>query len=97
MDFLTSFLINPFFWVILGVILVSAEMFSGEMYFLPNGISSLLISIFIYINEKLLDSFVELNFIYLLICYAFLSITMVIFLRYVFHKKIEKNKDINKY
>ena len=97
MDFLTSFLINPIFWVILGVILASAEMFSGEMYFLPNGISSLLISVFIYINEKLFNSFIELNFIYLLVCYAFLSITLVIFFRYVFHTKIEKKKDINKY
>lgn len=97
MDFLISFLINPIFWLILGIILASAEMFSGEMYFLPNGVSALLISVFSYTNDKLLDSVIELNFLFLLVCYAFLSITLVIVFRYVFHKKIEKNKDINKY
>ena len=97
MELLTLFLIQPIFWVILGVALVILEIFSGEMYFLPNGISALILSSIIFLNDHFFNISFILNWAFLLIIYAFLAIILIFVLRYIFHNKIEKNKDLNIY
>ena len=97
MEFLTLFLIQPVFWVILGVVFVILEVFNGEMYFLPNGVSSLIVSSIIFINDNFFNISFILNWAFLLIIYAFLAIVLIFVFRYIFHNKIEKNKDLNIY
>ena len=97
MELLTLFLIQPVFWVILGVAFVILEIFSGEMYFLPNGISSLIVSSIIFLNDHFFNISFILNWAFLLILYAFLAIILIFVFRYIFHNKIEKNKDLNIY
>ena len=97
MELLTLFLIQPIFWVILGVVFMILEVFSGEMYFLPNGISSLILSSIIFLNDHFFNISFILNWAFLLIIYAFLAIILIFVLRYIFHNKIEKNKDLNIY
>ena len=97
MELLTLFLIQPVFWVILGVAFVILEIFSGEMYFLPNGISSLIVSSIIFLNDQFFNISFILNWAFLLILYAFLAIILIFVFRYIFHNKIEKNKDLNIY
>ena len=97
MEFLTLFLIQPVFWVILGISFMILEVFSGEMYFLPNGISALIVSSIIFLNDQFFNIGFILNWAFLLILYAFLAIILIFVFRYIFHNKIEKNKDLNIY
>jgi len=76
---------------------VILEVFSGEMYFLPNGISSLIVSSIIFLNDHFFNISFILNWAFLLILYAFLAIILIFVFRYIFHNKIEKNKDLNIY
>jgi len=97
LEFLTLFLIQPIFWVILGISFIILEVFSGEMYFLPNGISALIVSSIIFLNDQFFNIGFILNWAFLLILYAFLAIILIFIFRYIFHNRIEKKKDLNLY
>ena len=67
------------------------------MYFLPNGISALIVSSIIFLNDHFFNIGFILNWAFLLILYAFLAIILIFVFRYIFHNKIEKKKDLNLY
>jgi|TARA_B100001971_G_C18206214_1_gene547777 membrane protein implicated in regulation of membrane protease activity len=99
MGSLLLFLLLYKVWIIIGVLLIIIEIFDNNFFFLPIGLAALFTAFSLYVDQK--DYISELNLLnswsIILIYFAFLSILSVYILRFIFHSRIEKNKDINKY
>ena len=99
MDSLLLFLFIPKIWIAIGVILIIIEIFDGNMFFLPTGLSALFTSFSLFIDNKdivsknILLSHWGIILIYFFIC----SIIFVFILRKIFKSKYEKSDDINIY
>ena len=98
MGSLLLFLLLYKVWIIIGVLLIIIEIFDNNFFFLPIGLAALFTAFSLYVDQK--DYISELNLLnswsIILIYFAFLSILSVYILRFIFHSRIEKNKDINK-
>ena len=99
MSSLLLFLLLYKVWIIIGVFLIIIEIFDNNFFFLPIGLAALFTALSLYVDQK--DYISELNLLnswsIILIYFSFFSILSVYILRFIFHSKIEKNKDINKY
>lgn len=99
MDSLLLFLLLSKVWIIMGIFLIIIEIFDNNFFFLPIGIAALFTALSLYVDQK--DYIFELNLLnhwgIVLIYFSIFSILSVYILRFIFHSKIEKNKDINKY
>tara|TARA_B110000014_G_C19808109_1_gene419560 strand:+ start:121 stop:420 length:300 start_codon:yes stop_codon:yes gene_type:complete len=99
MDSLLLFLLLSKVWIIIGIFLIIIEIFDNNFFFLPIGIAALFTALSLYVDQK--DYIFELNLLnhwgVVLIYFSIFSILSVYILRFIFHSKIEKNKDINKY
>ena len=99
MNELLFFLLLYKVWIGIGIILCILEIYDNHFFFLPIGIAALLTSLSLFIDEKniITESNLLSNWGIVLIYFGLLSIISVYVLRYIFHKKIEKNKDVNIY
>ena len=99
MDSLLLFLLLSKVWIIIGIFLIIIEIFDNNFFFLPIGIAALFTALSLYVDQK--DFISKLNLLnhwsVVLIYFSIFSILSVFILRFIFHSKIEKNKDINKY
>ena len=99
MDSLLLYLLLYKVWIIIGIFLIIIEIFDNNFFFLPIGIAALFTALSLYVDQK--DYISELNLLnnwsVILIYFSLFSILSVYILRFIFHLKVEKNKDINKY
>ncbi|MEO9903387.1 hypothetical protein [Nisaea sp.] len=90
----------PEAWVILGILLIAAELFDGSMIALPLGIAALAIAVLVYgqsalwFNETVLFE----TWRQVLMIYAGIAVVMVAIIRFVFQRrrKVEE-EDVNDY
>ena len=86
-------LFQPQAWIILGIILVIADIFLGYgLFILPFGISAFIISAIIFA-----DKHVYIKEINVLIYYSAISIISIFIIKKLFQKKLSKQSDINDY
>ena len=99
MSNLLLFLLLPKVWIIIGIVLITIEIFDGNFISLPSGLSALFTSFSLYIDGK--DIITNYNILnhwgIILIYFSCFSILFVFLLRKIFRKKYDKNKDINIY
>ena len=99
MSSLLLFLLLPKVWIIIGIVLITIEIFDGNFISLPSGLSALFTSFSLYIDGK--NIFTDYNILnhwgIILIYFCCFSILFVFLLRKFFRKKYDKNKDINIY
>ena len=99
MSNLLLFFLLPKVWIIICIVLIIIEIFDGNFISLPSGLSALFTSFSLYIDGK--DIFTDYNILnhwgIILIYFCSFSILFVFLLRKIFHKKYDKNKDINIY
>ena len=87
-------------WIIVGILFILLELTDGStIFFLPLGIGSFFISIFIYLLKKgmvpellILDAWYQI-----LVLWAVISISISIFLARFWNKKSNSNDDVNNY
>ena len=87
-------------WVMLGIAFILLELIDGSnIFFLPLGIGSLLVSIFLYLSLNdlvtellILDSWYEV-----LVLWVVLSLLVSIFIAKFWKKKSDPHNDINNY
>lgn len=90
----------PEAWVILGILLIAAELFDGNMIALPLGITALAIALLIYGQSALWfdDTVLFETWRQVLMVYAGLAVIMVAIIRFVFQRKRKaQEKDVNDY
>ena len=87
-------------WIIVAILFILLELTDGStIFFLPLGIGSLFVSLFLYLLEKeMVPEFLILNTWYqILVLWAIISIFISIFLARFWNKKLDTNDDINNY
>ncbi len=102
MNYTTYIIFLPQAWMVLGIILIIADIFLGYGFFvLPVGIASIIMSLLLYLQK---DSYAELDDFILLenwydILYWFsgLSIASIFLLRFIFYSRKKDKEDINDY
>ena len=87
-------------WVILGIVFILLELVDGSnIFFLPLGVGSLLVSIYLYLSvENLVTEFLILDLWYeVLVLWVVLSVGVSVFIAKFWKKKSDVNDDINNY
>tara|TARA_A100001391_G_scaffold187625_1_gene157630 strand:- start:69 stop:335 length:267 start_codon:yes stop_codon:yes gene_type:complete len=87
-------------WLILGIILIIADIFLGfNLFVLPVGVAALITSGLIFVENNAFISSIILfeNWKIVLLCFAALSIVSVGLLKIVFQRNKKNEPDINKY
>ena len=87
-------------WVILGIVFILLELVDGSnIFFLPLGVGSLLVSIYLYLSvENLVTEFLLLDLWYeVLVLWVVLSVSVSVFIAKFWKKKSDINDDINNY
>jgi membrane protein implicated in regulation of membrane protease activity len=87
-------------WVILGIVFILLELVDGSnIFFLPLGVGSLLVSIYLYLSvENLVTEFLILDLWYeVLVLWVVLSVSVSVFIAKFWKKKSDINDDINNY
>lgn len=92
-DLFNNWLFHYQIWIIIGIVFLFLELLDGSLIiFLPLGISSFILSLFIFVLNNILIS----EWYLLLVSWAILS-TFISYLLTKFWKKGHHNKDINIY
>ncbi|WP_420548609.1 NfeD family protein [Curvivirga sp.] len=98
---ISSLAFKPEIWLILGILLVMADIFLGYDFFvLPVGAAALIVSAVVYAQKNrwfgeetvLLDDWHEVGFFF-----AILSVISVILIRFIWQKNKKEQADINDY
>ena len=87
-------------WVMLGIAFILLELIDGSnIFFLPLGIGSLLVSIFLYlsIHDFVAESLILDSWYEVLVLWVVLSLVVSIFIAKFWKKKSDPNNDINNY
>jgi len=90
----------PEAWIILGILLVAAELFDGNMIALPLGIAALAIAVLVYGQSALWfdDTVLFETWRQVLMVYAGIAVVMVAVIRYVFQRRRKAEEDdVNDY
>ncbi|MGY8992869.1 MAG: hypothetical protein ACKVK8_01805 [Rhodospirillales bacterium] len=93
-------LFQPQAWIILGIILVIADIFLGYgLFILPFGISAFIISAIIFADKHVYIKEINVleNWKDVLIYYSAISIISIFIIKKLFQKKLSKQSDINDY
>ena len=97
---LSYWLFQPQAWIILGIVLVIADIFLGYgLFVLPFGISAFIISAIIFADKHIYIE--EMNILEdwkdVLIYYSAISILSIFIIKKLFQKKLADQRDINDY
>lgn len=93
-------LLDVNFWLILGLVLIIADIFLGFNFFvLPFGVAALLVATMVYLQEsgRLGDLQLFSNWEGVVYWFAGLSVVSVGLLKLFFQKKADDRQDINEY
>ena len=98
---ISSLAFKPEVWLILGILLVLADIFLGYDFFvLPVGAAALLVSLIVYAQQDgwfgeetvFLDDWHEVGFLF-----AFLSVISIGVIRFLWQRNKKEQPDINDY
>lgn len=98
--FLVDFLFQYQAWIILGIILIIADIWAGfDIIILPIGVAALLLATMLYgeTHEVFGDSELFTSWRIVLIWFAGLSIVSVVLIRIFLQRSRKGDPDINKY
>ena len=95
---LSFWLFQPKFWIILGVVLILIDIFLASFFLLPIGISSLILSIILYVEKSGLWTLnIFSTWRDVLIWFAAISLLSVFLMKLFSRNRDRNSNDINDY
>ena len=91
-------LFDPNFWLIIGVLLIIADIFLASFFLLPIGISALCMAALIYFDTAhIWEKEIFTTWHNVLLWFAVLSVATIFIIQMIMKIRREKQKDINQY